>query len=184
MNTIIATRAGKDLISSLASGLAIGSRFGGALDEAASMFSGARDTCLISRACRPVEGGEQTECVHLRFGRPIRELTKSCSFWYHSQNQERQQPRPVRRLCVKECVQRHSRRSHSLLDYVLAVEKRRMTTLRLGPSMVSLSSDVQSGSSVTTLTRSGSARHYNRHPVDDIVINMVDVAQPRVLGRI
>ncbi|KAH9992303.1 ATP-citrate synthase [Russula vinacea] len=40
MNTIVATRAGKDLISSLASGLlTIGSRFGGALDEAAAMFS-------------------------------------------------------------------------------------------------------------------------------------------------
>ncbi|KAG1720029.1 hypothetical protein EDD22DRAFT_962951 [Suillus occidentalis] len=38
MNTIIATCAGKDLISSLASGLlTIRSRFGGALDEAASM---------------------------------------------------------------------------------------------------------------------------------------------------
>jgi len=50
MNTIIATRAGKDLISSLASGLlTIGSRFGGALDEAAFMFTGARDTGLTPR---------------------------------------------------------------------------------------------------------------------------------------
>ena len=50
MNTIVATRAGKDLISSLASGLlTIGSRFGGALDEAASMFSNARDTGLTPR---------------------------------------------------------------------------------------------------------------------------------------
>ena len=50
MNTIVATRAGKDLISSLASGLlTIGSRFGGALDEAAAMFSNARDTGLTPR---------------------------------------------------------------------------------------------------------------------------------------
>lgn len=50
MNTIVATRAGKDLISSLASGLlTIGSRFGGALDEAAAMFSQARDTGLTPR---------------------------------------------------------------------------------------------------------------------------------------
>ena len=50
MNTIVATRAGKDLISSLASGLlCIGSRFGGALDEAAAMFSNARDTGLTPR---------------------------------------------------------------------------------------------------------------------------------------
>lgn len=50
MNTIVASRAGKDLISSLASGLlTIGSRFGGALDEAAAMFSSARDTGLTPR---------------------------------------------------------------------------------------------------------------------------------------
>lgn len=50
MNTIITTRAGKDLISSLASGLlTIGSRFGGALDEAASMFSNASDQKLTPR---------------------------------------------------------------------------------------------------------------------------------------
>merc|ERR1719498_201069 len=41
-NTIVAARAGKDLVSSLCSGLlTIGPRFGGALDEAAKMF---RDT--------------------------------------------------------------------------------------------------------------------------------------------
>jgi ATP citrate (pro-S)-lyase len=44
-NTIVAARAGKDLVSSLASGLlTIGPRFGGALDEAAVMFMEARDT--------------------------------------------------------------------------------------------------------------------------------------------
>lgn len=43
-NTIVATRAGKDLVSSLASGLlTIGPRFGGALDEAAVMFSEGSD---------------------------------------------------------------------------------------------------------------------------------------------
>ncbi|EJT96455.1 citrate synthase [Dacryopinax primogenitus] len=41
MNSIVATRAGKDLISSLCSGLlTIGSRFGGALDEAAAIGIG------------------------------------------------------------------------------------------------------------------------------------------------
>lgn len=44
-NTIVAARAGKDLVSSLASGLlTIGPRFGGALDEAAAMFATASDT--------------------------------------------------------------------------------------------------------------------------------------------
>lgn len=44
-NTIVAARAGKDLVSSLASGLlTIGPRFGGALDDAAIMFTAASDT--------------------------------------------------------------------------------------------------------------------------------------------
>ncbi|GAB9462945.1 Atp-citrate synthase [Globisporangium polare] len=44
-NTIVTARAGKDLISSLVSGLlTIGPRFGGALDKAAEMFSGAYDS--------------------------------------------------------------------------------------------------------------------------------------------
>ena len=39
-NTIVCTRAGKDLVSSLASGLlTIGDRFGGALDGAAKQFT-------------------------------------------------------------------------------------------------------------------------------------------------
>jgi len=43
-NTIVASRAGKDLVSSLCSGLlTIGPRFGGALDDAAKMFSEACD---------------------------------------------------------------------------------------------------------------------------------------------
>ena len=43
-NTIVATRAGKDLVSSLASGLlTIGPRFGGALDDAAKIFTKASD---------------------------------------------------------------------------------------------------------------------------------------------
>jgi ATP citrate (pro-S)-lyase len=44
-NTIVATRAGKDLISSMVSGmLTIGPRFGGAVDGAAQMFSDAFDS--------------------------------------------------------------------------------------------------------------------------------------------
>lgn len=43
-NTIVCARAGKDLVSSLASGLlTIGDRFGGALDEAGKQFSAAFD---------------------------------------------------------------------------------------------------------------------------------------------
>jgi len=47
-NTIVCARAGKDLISSLTSGLlTIGDRFGGALDGAAKQFSDAYDSGLI-----------------------------------------------------------------------------------------------------------------------------------------
>jgi ATP citrate (pro-S)-lyase len=47
-NTIVATRAGKDLVSCLASGLlTIGERFGGALDGAAKQFSEAYDAGLV-----------------------------------------------------------------------------------------------------------------------------------------
>lgn len=50
MNTIITTRAGKDLISSLVSGLlTIGTRFGGALDGAATEFTTAFDKGLSPR---------------------------------------------------------------------------------------------------------------------------------------
>lgn len=47
-NTIVCARAGKDLISSLVSGLlTIGDRFGGALDAAAKQFSEAYDSGMI-----------------------------------------------------------------------------------------------------------------------------------------
>ena len=50
MNTIITTRAGKDLISSLVAGLlTIGSRFGGALDGAAEEFTKAFDKGMSPR---------------------------------------------------------------------------------------------------------------------------------------
>merc|ERR1712063_224370 len=44
-NTIVSARAGKDLVSSLCSGLlTIGPRFGGALDDAAKMFAEGADS--------------------------------------------------------------------------------------------------------------------------------------------
>ena len=47
-NTIVTARAGKDLVSSLTSGLlTIGDRFGGALDGAARQFSEAYDANMI-----------------------------------------------------------------------------------------------------------------------------------------
>merc|ERR1719247_338220 len=50
-NTIVASRAGKDLVSSLCSGLlTIGPRFGGALDDAARMFTKAADSGVDPKA--------------------------------------------------------------------------------------------------------------------------------------
>ncbi|GAA5918196.1 hypothetical protein JCM6882_005146 [Rhodosporidiobolus microsporus] len=50
MNTVITTRAGKDLVSSLVAGLlTIGDRFGGALDGAAAEFTRAFETGLTPR---------------------------------------------------------------------------------------------------------------------------------------
>jgi ATP citrate (pro-S)-lyase len=50
MNTVITTRAGKDLVSSLVAGLlTIGDRFGGALDGAAAEFTRAYDAGLSPR---------------------------------------------------------------------------------------------------------------------------------------
>jgi len=49
-NSIVTARAGKDLISSLCSGLlTIGPRFGGALDDAAVMFSNAVDRGMTAK---------------------------------------------------------------------------------------------------------------------------------------
>jgi ATP citrate (pro-S)-lyase len=49
-NTVVAARAGKDLISSLCSGLlTIGPRFGGALDDAAKMFTKAADSGVVPK---------------------------------------------------------------------------------------------------------------------------------------
>merc|ERR1719230_910365 len=49
-NTIVTARAGKDLVSSLCSGLlTIGPRFGGALDDAAAMFAEASDSKINAK---------------------------------------------------------------------------------------------------------------------------------------
>lgn len=105
MNTIVATRAGKDLISSLASGLlTIGSRFGGALDEAASMFSGARDTGLTPREF--VDNCRKQNKLISGIGHKIKSVNNP----------------DLRVELVKEYVRKNFP-SHSLLDYALAVEK-------------------------------------------------------------
>ncbi|PCH45006.1 ATP-citrate synthase [Wolfiporia cocos MD-104 SS10] len=199
MNTIVATRAGKDLISSLASGLlTIGSRFGGALDEAAAMFSGARDTGLTPREF--VDQSRKQNKLISGIGHKIKSVNNP----------------DLRVELVKEYVRKNFP-SHSLLDYALAVEK--VTTSKKDTLILNVDGciavcfvDLLRDSGAFTpeeadeyikigtlnglfvLGRSiGFIGHHldqkrlraplYRHPADDIFINMADLSQPRVLGK-
>jgi ATP citrate (pro-S)-lyase len=104
MNTIITTRAGKDLISALVSGLlTIGSRFGGALDGAADEFTRAFDKGLSPRD----------------FVDTMRKENKLIPGIGH-RIKSRNNP-DLRVELVKEFVKKHFP-STKLLDYALAVE--------------------------------------------------------------
>jgi len=104
-NAIVATRAGRDLISSVASGmLTIGPRFGGAIDGAALTFSDAYD-----RELTPAQFVEEMK----RKGENIQgigHLVKSVS-------------NPDMRVTImKEYAKKHFKAT-PLLDYALEVEK-------------------------------------------------------------
>ncbi|KAJ5195813.1 hypothetical protein N7449_006292 [Penicillium cf. viridicatum] len=104
MNTIITTRAGKDLISALVSGLlTIGSRFGGALDGAAEEFTKAFDKGLSPRD----------------FVDTMRKENKLIPGIGHKVK-SRNNP-DLRVELVKEFVKKHFP-STKLLDYAIAVE--------------------------------------------------------------
>ncbi|KAF2706592.1 ATP-citrate synthase-like protein subunit 1 [Pleomassaria siparia CBS 279.74] len=104
MNTIITTRAGKDLISALVSGLlTIGSRFGGALDGAAEEFTKAYDKGLSPRD----------------FVDTMRKENKLIPGIGH-RIKSRNNP-DLRVELVKEFVQKNFP-SSKMLDYALAVE--------------------------------------------------------------
>ncbi|KIJ28621.1 hypothetical protein M422DRAFT_270021 [Sphaerobolus stellatus SS14] len=200
MNTIVATRAGKDLISSLASGLlTIGSRFGGALDEAAAMFSSAHDRGLTPREF--VEECRRANKLISGIGHKIKSVNNP----------------DLRVELVKEYVKKNFP-SHTLLDYALAVEK--VTTSKKDTLILNVDGciavcfvDLLRDSGAFTreeadeyikigtlnglfvLGRSiGFIGHHldqkrlkaplYRHPADDIFIEMSSVNQPRVLGRV
>ncbi|GAM85095.1 hypothetical protein ANO11243_030980 [Dothideomycetidae sp. 11243] len=104
MNTIITTRAGKDLISALVSGLlTIGSRFGGALDGAAEEFTRAYDKGLSPRDF--VDGMRKENKLIPGIGHRIK---------------SRNNP-DLRVSLVKEYVHKHFPKT-DLLDYAEAVE--------------------------------------------------------------
>jgi len=104
-NTIVAARAGKDLVSSLASGLlTIGPRFGGALDESASMFMKAVDAGMD--AATFVKTMRQNNQLIMGIGHKIRTL----------QNPD------MRVKLVKDYAKQHFPRT-PVLDFALEVEQ-------------------------------------------------------------
>merc|ERR1719284_8675 len=72
-NTIVTARAGKDLVSALCSGLlTIGPRFGGALDDAAKMFSDAVDSGISAKDF--IEKMKKTNQLIMGIGHRIKSL--------------------------------------------------------------------------------------------------------------
>jgi ATP citrate (pro-S)-lyase len=104
-NAIVAARAGKDLMSSVASGLlTIGPRFGGAIDGAAQSFSDAYDRCLT-----PAQFVEEMKHKGENI-QGIGHLIKSVN-------------NPDMRVTImREYAKKHFK-STPLLDYALEVEK-------------------------------------------------------------
>merc|ERR1719253_1420544 len=104
-NTIVAARAGKDLISSLCSGLlTIGPRFGGALDDAAKMFTKAADSGVSAKQF--VNDCKKNNALIMGIGHRIK---------------SRQNP-DMRVEIVKEYALQHFGES-SVLKFALAVEE-------------------------------------------------------------
>jgi ATP citrate (pro-S)-lyase len=104
-NTIVAARAGKDLISSIASGmLTIGPRFGGAIDGAAQMFSGAFD-----RGLTPLQFVDEMKKKGINI-QGIGHRIKSV----HNPD--------MRVTIMKEYAKKHFKAT-SILDFALEVEK-------------------------------------------------------------
>jgi ATP citrate (pro-S)-lyase len=104
-NTIVTARAGKDLISSLTSGLlTIGDRFGGALDAAARQFSEAYDGGVT-----PMEFVNSMRRQHkliMGIGHRVKSLNN-----------------PDMRVTIMKDFVVENFPSHPLLDYALQVEK-------------------------------------------------------------
>jgi len=104
-NTIVTARAGKDLVSSLCSGLlTIGPRFGGALDEAAKMFADAQDSGIAPKDW--IEKMKKSNQLIMGIGHRIKSLAN-----------------PDQRVeIIKNYAKKHFK-STPVLDYALAVEQ-------------------------------------------------------------
>ena len=190
MNTIVTARAGKDLISSIVSGLlTIGDRFGGALDGAAAEFSRGANSGLTPREF--VDSMRKANKLIPGIGHKIKSKTNP----------------DLRVTLVVDYVKKHFPQ-HKTLDYALAVEE--VTTQKSGTLILNVDGaiaasfvDLLSGTGAFSeeeaaeylkigtlnglfvLGRSiGFIGHYldqkqlkqplYRHPADDIHINMQD----------
>jgi len=104
-NTIVTARAGKDLVSALCSGLlTIGPRFGGALDDAAKMFSQALDSGVSPKDF--IEKMKKTNQLIMGIGHRIKSLAN-----------------PDQRVeIIKNYAKTHFK-STPVLDFALAVEQ-------------------------------------------------------------
>ncbi|XP_017576707.1 ATP-citrate synthase [Pygocentrus nattereri] len=104
-NTIVCARAGKDLISSLTSGLlTIGDRFGGALDAAAKQFSKAFDSGMLPMEF--VNKMKKDGKLIMGIGHRVKSINNP----------------DMRVQILKDFVKQHFT-SSQLLDYALEVEK-------------------------------------------------------------
>jgi len=104
-NTIVTARAGKDLVSSLCSGLlTIGPRFGGALDDAAKMFSTAFDSGVSPKDF--IENMKKTNQLIMGIGHRIKSLAN-----------------PDQRVeIIKGYAKKHFK-DNSILNFALEVEQ-------------------------------------------------------------
>jgi len=104
-NTIVSARAGKDLVSSLCSGLlTIGPRFGGALDDAAKMFAAAHDSGISPNDF--VNTSKKNNTLIMGIGHRIKSLANP----------------DQRVVIIKEYAKKHFKDT-KVLDFALGVEQ-------------------------------------------------------------
>jgi len=104
-NTIVSARAGKDLVSALCSGLlTIGPRFGGALDDAAKMFSQAVDSGISPNDF--INKMKKTNQLIMGIGHRVKSLANP----------------DQRVVIIKEYAKKHFKTT-PVLDFALGVEQ-------------------------------------------------------------
>jgi len=148
-NTIVAARAGKDLVSSLISGLAtIGPRFGGALDDAARMFSSAVDSGLTPQQF--VDKCKADKTVIMGIGHRVKSLDN-----------------PDQRVVIIKDFSKKHFVSTPLLDFALAVEQ--ITTKK----KANLILNVDGAIAVCFVDLLRSCGSFTKSEVDELVANGV-----------